>query len=310
MGEDSGQSDRDFNKELEESFKSGKAPGIIRLTLAYLSGVAPVAGTVMGGEVGGAVGSYAGGAISGATAAWSERDQQRINDIMHGWLKLQEDEIKEIGKTIFEIMGRLDLQDEEVAKRLESPEYLRLLKKCFRDWSAAESEDKRVLIRNLLINAAGTQITTDDVVNQFINWIDVYSEAHFKVIRAVYNHAGITRFGLWQATHDSAPAPREDSPEADLFKLLIQDLSTGHIIRQHREVDYYGNFVRPSTSNRGRRSSGSNTYTSAFEDGKQYELTGIGEHFVHYTMSEAVQKIGAGTPSTEPTKPPAPVVGI
>jgi hypothetical protein len=308
MSNDTAEPNRDFNKELEESFKSGTAPGIIRLALAYLSGVAPVAGTVMGGEVGGALGSYTGGAISGATAAWSERDQQRINDIMHGWLKLQEDEIKEIGQTIFEIMGRLDLEDENVTKRLESPEYLRLLKKCFRDWSAAESEDKRVLIRNLLINAAGAQITTDDVVTQFVNWIDIYSEAHFKVIRAVYNHAGITRLSIWQATHNNAQPPREDSPDADLFKLLMQDLSTGHIIRQHREKDSYGNFVKPST--KGQRSSrAGSTYTSAFEDGKQYELTGIGEHFVHYTMSEAVQKIDSGAAPAQSTKPPAPVVG-
>lgn len=292
----------DFDKELESALAGGKAPGLIRFTLALLSGVAPVAGAVAGGETGGALGSYAGGAISGVTTAWSEHEQKRINDILHGWLKLQEDEIKEIGKTIFEIMARLDLQDENVKKRLESPEYLRLLKKCFRDWSAAESEDKRALIRNLLINAAGAQITTDDVVSQFINWIDIYSEAHFKVVRAVYNHAGITRRGIWESINGTASIPREDSPEADLFKLLIHDLSTGHIIRQHREKDGYGNFVKSPA----RRSTRNSIYTSAFEDGKQYELTGIGQHFVHYTMSEAVQKIESSYDRPSPSASPRP----
>jgi hypothetical protein len=64
-----------------------------------------------------------------------------------------------------------------------------LVKKCFRDWSAAESEGKRKLIRNLLSNAAATKICSesDDVVRMFPEWIDKYSEPHFAVIRQVFN---------------------------------------------------------------------------------------------------------------------------
>lgn len=44
--------------------------------------------------------------------------------------------------------------------------------------------------------------------------------------------------------------PREDSAEADLFKLLIRDLSTGGVIRQERDVNQLGQFVRKDRSAR------------------------------------------------------------
>ncbi len=53
------------------------------------------------------------------------------------------DELKEKEETIIEIMARLDLQDEAIAKRVESKEYQSLIKKTFREWSGAESEDKK-----------------------------------------------------------------------------------------------------------------------------------------------------------------------
>jgi hypothetical protein len=231
-----------------------------------------------------------GGAIAGIAGSWSEREQAEFNRLFAAWLKLQEDEIREIGITIFEVMARLDQNDEEIRKRVESPEYLRLVKKCFRDWSAAESEEKRRLIRNLLSNAAATRICSDDVINMFINWIDMYSEAHFAVIREIYKSPGTTRRRIWDAIHGSPG--REDSAEADLFKLLVHDLSTGHVIRQHREKDYYGNFLKAAP---GRRTgmSASQTMASAFDDEKQYELTELGKQFVRYTMNEIVPRISA-----------------
>lgn len=256
---------------LEESLGKGAGPKIARFALACLSGLIP----------------FAGGAVGGAGGVWSEKEQESINKILATWLKLQEDEIKEIGKTMFEVLIRLDQNDENVRKRIESPQYLSLVKKCFRDWSAAESEQKRQFIRNLLANAAATTLTSDDVLRLFIVWIEIYSELHFKVISNLYKKPGITRLQVWQEIYGQSV--REDSPEADLFKLIIHDLSMGHIIRQHREVDYAGNFIkeRPQRS----RTSGSHYYASAFDDEKEYELTNLGRQFVHYTMNEIVSKI-------------------
>jgi hypothetical protein len=230
-----------------------------------------------------------GGAIAGVSATWSEKEQAEYNRIFAAWLKLQEDEIREIELTIFEVMVRLDQSDEEIRKRIESPEYLRLVKKCFRDWSAAESEEKRRLIRNLLCNAAVSKICTDDVVRMFITWIEIYSEPHFKVIKEIFKNPGVTRQEIWEAIHGE-PA-RENSAEADLFKLLIYDLSTGHVIRQHREVDYYGNFVKSPPKKRS--GSVNRILASAFDDEKEYELTELGRQFIFYTMNELVPRLAA-----------------
>jgi len=259
-------------KELEDSLNQGNGPKLARFALAILGGAIPLAG----------------GIFSGAGGAWSEKENERFQRILKTWLKLQEDEIKEIGQTLVEVMLRLDQNDQKVQERIESPEYLKILKKCFRDWSAAESEEKRILIRNLLVNAASPGITPDDVVRLFIEWIDRYSELHFKVVRAIYNRDGISRAEIWEQIHGKDVA--ENSAEADLFKIIIHDLSVGHIIRQHREVDYNGNFVRQPTR-RTPKGSGSRTYTSAFDGEKQYELTELGQQFVHYTMNEVVTKI-------------------
>lgn len=289
--------------ELEEALKNGSGPAVVRLMLSVLTGATSTTGKAVGLQAGGPagaelgelVGSAAGGAIGGVVAEFTGKKQERIDHLLYTWLQMQQDEIKEIGLTLFEVMARLDLEDAKVNARLESPEYLRLLKKCFRDWSAAESEEKRVLIRNLLINAAGAHIVSDGIVNLFVRWIDIYSEEHFRVISAVYNNQeGITRGDIWQKMYPSDAIPRENSSEADLFKLLILDLSTGHIIRQHRPVDANGRFMpQPKKQRRSGRS-----YTSAFDSEDRYILTELGQKFVHYTMEDRVQKIAAAS-STE-----------
>lgn len=298
--------------ELDRALNKGRGPAFLKFALAVVSGVASSAGTALGTasggpDAGGAIGSVAGGMIDGASTHWSDKEQDKVNGLFNTWLRLQEEQMREIGLTMVEVVERLDMQDETIQERLQSPEYLNLLKKCFRDWSAAESEEKRKLVRNLLISAAASHITTDDVVRLFVDWIDQYSDMHFKTIRAVYNHDGITRRGMWLSMYEAVSLPREDSPEADLFKLVIQDLNLGHIIRQHRAKDSYGNFIRAAP----RKGTG-NGYTSAFDSVKQYELTELGKQFVHYTMSEYTVKLGAGTEeSANPqrdVKPPTPHV--
>jgi hypothetical protein len=260
------------SQELTEALTHGYGPRIARFALAFIGGAIP----------------FVGGAFSGAAGAWSEAEQEHFNKVFASWLKLQEDEIKEIALTIAEILSRLDLNDATVQARLESPEFLKLIKKAFRDWSAAESEEKRVLIRNLLTNAAVHKICSDDVVRMFIQWIDMYSEAHFAVIKWIYKNPGSTRMDIWNGVHGERV--REDSAEADLFKLLIHDLSTGHVVRQHRAKDYYGNFIKETPR---RSSNPSRTMKSAFDDDKQYELTELGAQFVRYTMEGVMPRIGA-----------------
>jgi hypothetical protein len=122
----------------------------------------------------------------------------------------------------------------------------------------------------------------------YIDWINQYSEMHFQVIAAIYNSDGITRGEVWRKIRKGSV--REDSADADLYKLLIRDLSTGGIIRQHREVDYYGNFV-PKKAVRLPKGSGPKPPVSAFDESEGYELTGMGQQFVHYAMSDLPLRI-------------------
>ncbi|PDS72382.1 hypothetical protein [Rhizobium phaseoli] len=232
---------------------------------------------------------FAGGIISAAAGAWGEHEQERANAFFRHWIDMLRAEMGEKEKTILEIMQRLDLHDEAIASRIQSPEFQSLLRKSFRDWAGADSEDKRSLVRNLLANAASSTVCSDDVVRLFMDWIKNFSELHLAVIGKVYNKNGITRAEIWNAL-GRAPV-REDSPEADLFKLLIRDLSTGGIIRQNREVDNMGNFIRNPSRPRGVSSGGSNLLKSAFDHNESYQLTALGDQFVHYAMTDIPIKI-------------------
>lgn len=263
---------RSENKqEILDSLDNGIGSSVAKVVLSALGGI-PVVGSIIG--------------VAGT--AWSEYDQRKFQDLLFTWLKLQEEEIYEVGQTLAEVMLRIDQNDEMVNQRIQSPEYLSLIKRCLRDWSAAEIQEKRVLIRNLLVNAAAAdQICSDDVIRMFINWIDTYNESHFKIIREIYREPEITRFEIWMRIYGSKV--REDSAEADLFKFLIHELSLGMIIRQYREKDMYGNYLKKTTSKRPTQ--GNRLMTSAFDDDKEYHLTELGRWFVHYTMNEEVLKI-------------------
>ena len=231
---------------------------------------------------------FAGGLLSAVSGAWSEKEQEHVNQFFRYWVQGIQDELKEKEATLIEIMSRLDLQDEKIAERVQSREYQSLVRKTFRDWAATESEKKREFVRNILSNAASSDIASDDVIRLFMEWIDTYSEMHFQVIGAVYNSSGISRGGIWRSI--GREKVREDSADADVYKLLIRDLSTGGIIRQHREVDYHGNFVQKAKK-KASRSGSSKTMKSAFDEEELYVLTDLGQQFIHYAMTDLPVRI-------------------
>jgi hypothetical protein len=252
----------------------GKAGSVIRFALNTAAGAIPLAG----------------GLLAAGANAWSENEQARVNDFLKHWLEMLAAEMKEKERTILEITARIDMHDEKVAERIRSPEYQSLLRKAFRDWAGTESEEKRKLVRNLLSNAAGSALASDDVVKLFLEWIRDYSELHFAVIGTVYNNAGITRGGVWQKL--GRKPVREDSSDADLFKLMFRDLSTGGMVRQHRETDYAGHFIaKPHRKGPPLPKGSPRTMKSAFDDDEQYELTSLGVEFVHYAMTDVPPKI-------------------
>ncbi|MFY0629726.1 MAG: hypothetical protein JXR05_05050 [Flavobacteriaceae bacterium] len=228
---------------------------------------------------------WVGGFISASAAIHAEKEQSKINDLQRIWLEEHNKKIEELYYTIYQISERLDLASEDILERMESEEYLALVRRGFKEWDNAQTSAKKEYIRKLLTNACATNLTTDDLIQLFIDWISTYHDTHFLVIKEIYKKPGVTRGQIWRTLNGSLP--REDSMEADLYKLLIRDLSTGGIIRQYREIDYLGNFIKKPT-----RRKGSGTLTSAFDDEKEYELTELGKKFVHYTMEEVVIKLG------------------
>jgi len=144
------------------------------------------------------------------------------------------------------VVERFESLGSQIDERIQSEEYLALVRRAFRTWDRSDTQEKRRYVGNLVSNAAGTRLCSDDVVRLFIDWLDLYHEAHFAVIREIYANPGSSRFLIWDAIHGALP--REDSAEADLFKLLVRDLSTGGVIRQARDTNQYGQFLRRNNS--------------------------------------------------------------
>lgn len=231
---------------------------------------------------------WVGGVLSAAIALQAEGGQEKLDEMQKLWLHEHEEKIRKLGATVAGILLRLDSLGDDIKERVESEEYLDLIRKGFKAWDRADTEEKRELIRKLLSNAGGTRICSDDVVRLFIEWIDKYHEIHFRVIREIYQEPGITRAGIWQSIYGEQP--RDDSAEADLFKLLIDDLSQGHVIRQERQTNQFGQFV--AQRHRGKRGPASPILKSPFDNEKPYVLTEMGKQFVHYTMDEVVPRVG------------------
>ena len=223
-----------------------------RFTLAALAGI-----------------PWIGGFLSAVSALDSEKAQAGINALQQQWLEQHRRKIEELGQDLAEILARLESLGGVADERVQEDSYLQLVQHGFRAWDRSATREKRDLIKRLLTNAGATRLSSDDVVRLFIEWIDRYHEIHFAVIRAIYNNPGITRAGIWEEI--SGAEVRDDSPEADLFKLMIRDLSAGSVLRQARETDHQGRFLRkPDRERRGPY------LVSPFEDSKPHVLTAPG----------------------------------
>jgi hypothetical protein len=229
---------------------------------------------------------WVGGFISAAASMKTEESTLKTDSLQTRWLEEHETKMQILGETLTEISESFERLGESVDERIQSEEYLDLVRKSFRTWDAADTGEKRKYIANLISNASSTQICSDDVVRLFIDWLAGYHESHFAVIREIYKTPGVTRHDIWSAIN--GVVPREDSAEADLYKLLIRDLSTGGVIRQARDTTHDGQFLKRKPA--PKRSS-SRTTESAFESSKPYMLTELGKQFVHYTMNDVVTRI-------------------
>lgn len=231
---------------------------------------------------------WVGGFISAAASYKTEESGIRMNALQTQWLEEHQKKIEDLKATLQEISERFASLGPEIEERIQSDDYLKLVRKAFRIWDEADSEEKRKYVANIVANSAGTRVCSDDVVRLFMDWIKIYNEVHFAVIREVFQNPGSTRFDIWSELYGEPT--REDSADADLYRLLIRDLSTGGVVRQVRDVNEAGQFIR-MRPRRVKRTTVSGTLESAFEDKKSYVLTELGKQFVHYTMNEVVARI-------------------
>ena len=234
---------------------------------------------------------WIGGFLVAAQAYKEEEGQIQIDTFQRQWLEEHKVRLEALARDLAEIVNRLDSLGEELYDRIESDEYLALVRKAFRSWDQADTELKREYVKRLIANAGASTLCPDDLVRLFLDWLDRYHEAHFIVIREIYKNPAVTRHDIW--ANIRGEFPRYNSSEADLFRMLIGDLSTGRVIRQIRDTNIHGQFL---TKRRG-RSPSPGVLKSAFDDVEPYELTELGREFVHYVFRDVV------TPIPDKTRP-------
>ncbi len=226
--------------------------------------------------------------MSATVAADAEAEQQNVNELFLDWLEEHRRELAALQVTLDQITGQLDRFGDIVDERLQDESFLEIVRKGFRTWNDADTTEKREAVRRLLTNAAATKLCSDDVVRLFLDWINLYHEAHFRVIGVINRNPGCTRASIWHEIHGASV--REDSADADLFKMLVRDLSTGGVIRQCRPVTAHGEFAK---KRKARTVPGLPVLKSAFCNVEPYELTALGKQFVHYTMEETAPRLSS-----------------
>ena len=227
------------------------------------------------------------GSLLGAAATLSsENEQDVMTKLLFLWIKEHEVKLKELGITLNSIFTRFESFGDRIKERIDSEEYLSLIRMTFKKWDESATFEKKEMLRKLITNAGGISIVQDDWVRMFLNWIELYHELHFQIIAQIHKNPGITRKTMWM--NIKGKIPMDSSAEADMFKLLIDDLTRGRVIRQKRNVNSRGQFLK-KTPQRGVNTS--IIMDSPFDDIDPYVLTELGVGFVQYVMNELTPQI-------------------
>jgi len=103
---------------------------------------------------------WVGGFIAASAALHSELEQGKVNKLQKLWLKEHTQKIDELAYTIYQIFDRIDSVGEDINKRLESEEYLAIVREGFKEWDNSKTFEKKEYIRKLITNAGANNITT------------------------------------------------------------------------------------------------------------------------------------------------------
>src|SRR5438477_8301131 len=75
---------------------------------------------------------WVGGFMSALATIKEDEAQAKVDNLQKQWLEEHARKIKELAGTLFEMINRLESFGEDVKKRIESEEYLTLIRKGFR----------------------------------------------------------------------------------------------------------------------------------------------------------------------------------
>lgn len=228
------------------------------------------------------------GSLIGAAGTWSaEADATATSKVIYLWVKEHERKLRELAAALKDVFARFETFGKRIETRIQSEEYLSIVRKTFSTWDQVETIEKKDMLRKLIANAGGTEIVQDDWIRIFIEWIDQYNELHFRVIAEVYKQKRITRWQIWK--NIKGEIPTDSSAEADMFKILMDDLTLGRVIRQERQINSAGQFLKER--NTGPRGSTSSVMKSPFDNEEHYVLTELGNEFVRYVLTELTPQI-------------------
>lgn len=224
---------------------------------------------------------WIGSLLSASAALHAERQQQEVNLVVQRWLDEHEARLVALRASLASVADRVDALGEGAVARLNHEAFLPLVRRAYQGWDRAQHKAKRQLFERLLVSAAGLDGDgwQGDRVRLFVDWIDRYDAAHFRIVSALNARPGLTRLGIWRATGRDGALPREDSSEADLYRMLVHDLSAGRVMRQVRRTDAHGRFLRTA---RGRAIGP--FLASSFDDRAPYELSELGRDFVRFVL--------------------------
>lgn len=236
---------------------------------------------------------WVGGFIGAAASYKAEVTAVKDDRLQTQWLEEHARKIAELMRSLQDIVQWFERFDGRVDTRIQSEGYLGLVRCAFRVWDRADTTDKRACVSNLVSNAASAQLCSDEVLRRFVDWLDAFHEGHFAIIRQIHHNPGTTRLLIWDAVNGVLPP--EDSAEAELYRLMMRDLSTGGVIVTQTSKPRDNRLPA-----KVRRHLGTVPAESAFDERQAYRLTALGRHFVHYTMTDAVARLAAaGLPKVE-----------
>src|SRR5260370_1061505 len=164
--------------------------------------------------------AWVGGFRSAAETIRGDDQAIRKDRMQTQWLEEHQHKLEDLQATLSEIQQRFESLGSQIDERVQSQEYLALVRKAFRAWDDADTAEKRRYVGNVVVNAAGTRVCSDDVVRLFIDWLETYHEAHFAVIREIFKNPGVTRYDIWTNVYGT-DTPRDDAAEADLFSGVV-----------------------------------------------------------------------------------------